>query len=63
MGQGEDIFNETDYDENIKSYKDDEKIGQCTVEEIVDEEPQIQDEVYTQAAPEPTAKIPEVRQK
>lgn len=41
MGQGEDIFNETDIDENVKSYKDGEKIGQCTVEEIVDDEPAI----------------------
>lgn len=63
MGQGEDIFNETDIDDNLKSYQDGEKIGQCTVEEVEDEEPKIQEEAYTPPAPEPVAKIPEVRQK
>ena len=72
--RGEDIFTAEDVQDlnpnsNITKYKADEQIGQCTVEEVQDEEaeeeqPTIEEVDPTEAAPaEKPAELPEIRQK
>ena len=72
--RGEDIFTAEDVydvngDQNVTKYKADEQIGQCTVEEVQEEEaeeeqPTIEEVDPTEAAPaEKPAELPEIRQK
>lgn len=66
---GEDIFGDedcTNQDEiSVRKYKPDEPIGQCTVEEVVEEEeePVIEDEELESAPKQPEVPLPEVREK
>ena len=57
------IWENTEVDPNQKKYESKEEIGQCTVEEVVEDEPTIEEDWKPTDPAPPSAPLPEVRKK